>query len=464
MSDTNCAAQEPMSKITQVSILGYLLLFTILTCYLIVSLWGASMQPRVATVSEPQCPKPTGTSTGPALSQLYPNQVVVGSTTTDILVLGCNFTSTTTVKFNGTPRPFLFVDASHIRVGLTAAEVAAASTIVVTLSNNGSDFGSGMVHVVPPEVSWKIFWSGPWPISPEVELLLLVLFTGAFGSSVYALKSFADYQGENKLYNAWTNYYLIQPFEGAGIAFLFYLVVRGGFLTGTGADIKTGNMFGICAIAGLAGAFSDIAFLKLREVFQTLFKPQDDRSGKISPMKVTTTTLPDGAVGTPYKQTLQTSGGVAPLKWSVNPALPAPLTLDATTGTISGTPTGPLPKTNFTFKVIDSATPAASTVTELTLEIKPAAGLAPKITSTTLPDGSVGAPYKQILQASGGVGSLNWSVAPALPSSLALDAPTGTISGTPTASLPKTKFTFKVTDSATPPVTSSAVELALEIK
>jgi len=38
----------------------------------------------------------------------------------------------------------------------------------------------------------------------------------------------------------------------------------------------------MCAIAGLAAAFSDTAFLKLREVFQTLFKPQHDRGGKIA--------------------------------------------------------------------------------------------------------------------------------------------------------------------------------------
>ena len=60
------------------------------------------------------------------------------------------------------------------------------------------------------------------------------------------------------------------------------------------------------------------------EVFQTLFKPQDDRSGKLAP-KITTTTLPDDVVGTPYKQTLQATGGTAPLKWGVNPPLPEPL-------------------------------------------------------------------------------------------------------------------------------------------
>jgi hypothetical protein len=75
------------------------------------------------------------------------------------------------------------------------------------------------------------------------------------------------------------------------------------------------------------------------QVFQTLFKPQDDRGGKITPISITTTALPDATVGTPYQQTLQASGGAAPVQWSVTPSLPDPLALDKVTGIISGTPT-----------------------------------------------------------------------------------------------------------------------------
>src|ERR1022692_3276700 len=208
--------------------------------------------------------------------------------------------------------------------------------------------------MVPASVCWKFLGAGPCPISQEVQLLLMVLFTGALGSCVYALKSMADYEGDGKLYVTWFKFYLIQPFEGAGIAFLLYLVVRGGFLAGANADVKTVNQFGMCAIAGLAGAFSDTAFLKLREVFQSLFKPQDDRGGKLT-AKVTTASLPDGAVGMPYKQTLQASGVTAPLKWSVTPGLPDGLSLDDTAGIISGTPTAVSAKTSYKFTATDSA-------------------------------------------------------------------------------------------------------------
>ena len=70
----------------------------------------------------------------------------------------------------------------------------------------------------------------------------------------------------------------------------------------------------MCAIAALAGAFSDMGFAKLREVFETLFKPKDDRPGKIEATKISTTTLPDATVGVDYKQSLAATGGVLPLK------------------------------------------------------------------------------------------------------------------------------------------------------
>lgn len=356
--------QTAMDKRSSWFLIGYLLAATILTSYLIYSLWSA--QPWVASG---QVPVPKCTNGVPMLSNLYPERVSVGATVSDFLIIGCGFTATTQVKFNGTQHAALFVDANHIRAALTSTDVAAVGTVVVTLSNGGNDFGSGVLTTVPSEVYWRFLRARPWVITLEVQLLLLVLFTGAFGSCVYALKSLADYEGDEKLYESWFTYYLIQPFEGAGIALIFYFVIRGGFLTGAGVDLKTVNQFGLCAIAGLAGAFSDTAFLKLREVFQALFRPTDERGGKLT-LAVATTSLPDGTVGNPYDYTLQAARGTPPYTWSVTPDLPAKLTLDGNTGKISGTPNTTSAKKSYNFTVRDSAKPAASATAELTLEIK----------------------------------------------------------------------------------------------
>ena len=87
-----------------------------------------------------------------------------------------------------------------------------------------------------------------------------------------------------------------------------------------------------------------------------------------------------------------------------------------------------------------------------------------RIVTTSLPIGEVDKPYPlTTIQTTGMTPPLSWKVAPALPGGLQLDAAAGTIHGTPTSKLGKTKFDFAVTDGSTPAL-SSNVALDLEIK
>ncbi len=86
----------------------------------------------------------------------------------------------------------------------------------------------------------------------------------------------------------------------------------------------------------------------------------------VVPLAVTTTSLPGGASGVPYSQTLSASGGQTPYSWTnIIGVLPPGLTL-ATNGVISGTPT-----TNGTFNFTVQVTDAnSSTATQaLTLAV-----------------------------------------------------------------------------------------------
>ncbi len=75
-------------------------------------------------------------------------------------------------------------------------------------------------------------------------------------------------------------------------------------------------------------------------------------------LAITTTSLPSGGVGTAYSSTVQASGGAQPYIWSVsNGSLPAGLTLNSSSGNISGTPTA-TGSSNFTITVADSESPA----------------------------------------------------------------------------------------------------------
>ena len=71
------------------------------------------------------------------------------------------------------------------------------------------------------------------------------------------------------------------------------------------------------------------------------------------PPNITTTTLPGGTVGQAYNQTLQATGGIGLLTWTISGgSLPAMLSLSPG-GVISGTPTN-AGTANFTVRVTDT--------------------------------------------------------------------------------------------------------------
>ncbi|MDE2091983.1 MAG: putative Ig domain-containing protein, partial [Gammaproteobacteria bacterium] len=73
------------------------------------------------------------------------------------------------------------------------------------------------------------------------------------------------------------------------------------------------------------------------------------------PLTITTSSLPNGVVGTAYGATLQASGGTPPYTWSISSgSLPAWASLNASTGAITGTPNAS-GTTSFTVQVTDSA-------------------------------------------------------------------------------------------------------------
>lgn len=85
----------------------------------------------------------------------------------------------------------------------------------------------------------------------------------------------------------------------------------------------------------------------------------------------------------------------------------------------------------------------------------------PSILTTSLPNGQVGRAYSATLAAKGGTAPLTWSLtAGALPAGLAL-APSGLISGTPTASAAATPLTFTV--SSATGTQSEAANLTLSV-
>ncbi len=119
-------------------------------------------------------------------------------------------------------------------------------------------------------------------LEPEVRLILIVLFSGALGSMVHALRSFFWYVGNRQLVRSWILKYILLPFSGATLALLFYLVLRAGLFSPE-ADVNATSPYGFAGVAGLVGMFSEQAVEKLKEVASTIFKPAKEGEDHVAP-------------------------------------------------------------------------------------------------------------------------------------------------------------------------------------
>lgn len=174
----------------------------------------------------------------------------------------------------------------------------------------------------------------------------------------------------------------------------------------------------------------------------------------LTQLTVVTTSLPPGTQNTAYNAMLAATGGLTPYTWSVTAgSLPVGLHLNASTGAITGTPSGAGIST-FTVQVTDANTPPATASAQLSITIAPAVPLS--ITTTSLPSGNAGTAYSATLTAAGGVYPYTWAIiSGTLPPGLGLNPSTGVISGTPTT-VGTSNFTVQAADSETPPATASA--------
>lgn len=178
----------------------------------------------------------------------------------------------------------------------------------------------------------------------------------------------------------------------------------------------------------------------------------------IGVLTVTTASLPNGTVGIAYGASIQSTGGILPISWSlltapacyaIGGALPSGLVLQSTNtsaGSITGIPTT---AGTYTFSVtaLDSSTPRQCYNQSLEITINPAGPLT--IATTALIDGTVATPYRAALVATGGTPPVSWALTGgALPAGLNLNPVTGAITGIPTGAPGLSTFTVTATDSS----------------
>ena len=122
-------------------------------------------------------------------------------------------------------------------------------------------------------------------------------------------------------------------------------------------------------------------------------------------LSVTTSVLAESNVGSSYSQTLTAGGGKTPYNWSITlGTLPAGLSLNATTGVISGTSTT-AGTSNFTVQVMDDNSATDARALSITIYNTLT------VTTSGISEGTVTASYLQTLAASGGKTPYTWSLA-----------------------------------------------------
>jgi IPT/TIG domain len=178
------------------------------------------------------------------------------------------------------------------------AATSTTATVPDTTTTAGQVTTTTVVVQPAPNPPVRVF-GAQLEVDREARLFIVVALAGALGGLVYALRSLTWYAGNRNLKYSWMMTYYLQPFVGAGLATITYVVLRGGLVVvTTQASPDVVNPFGFAAFGALVGLFSAQAAEWLKRIFEQVFAPAMKGKDPAIEARISNVQPEQGPVGT----------------------------------------------------------------------------------------------------------------------------------------------------------------------
>jgi hypothetical protein len=167
-------------------------------------------------------------------------------------------------------------------------------------------------------------------------------------------------------------------------------------------------------------------------------------------LTITTTSMPDGIMGSNYSRQVDATGGALPLFWSISSAstLPPGLTLSSSSGVMSGTPTS-VGDFDFTISVSDSSFTPQSATKQLRITIRNQQIIISNIRESNITSDSATISWDTNINTNGSIIYRETSTPPGSGLEVILSGSSTSHSGTLTGLLSGISYTYRVKSKAT---------------